>query len=227
MSSSVFNNPPWMDAYQRLLAAYDDGDDGESFHVLHHPGSEDSRPLLIWVHPGDAIEDADSFDPVDPDSEDGEDLYRNSLQCQGGMAQEVMDRMATHQVVVLHRYSSQWAFDFQKATPDYERAMLKAEEQPGTVILFGDDLEAAGSWLVQKMNTTKREVFLTGAYSDPRLGCVAAIGKAIEAAGCSSIQMSSWSPSEPGSRSGAWKPQDAAAPSEPPLPGIARRPPGP
>lgn len=118
------------------------------------------------------------------ESEDSEDLYAKTLQFQSGMGRGISSLVATHRVVILRRYSSEWAFDQGKADFDYASAMREVTAQSSTGLLFGDDLAAASAWLIAEMNTPNRSVFLTGAYSEPKQGCASAIGKAIERAGC-------------------------------------------
>lgn len=225
---SPVSDSSWRSAYAALIALDDDSAD---FHVLHPPAA-DTRPLLIWVHPGDAIEDEEGFeagvrslDGDEDEDEDEENLYQNSLDFQVQMAREIMARKDTHQVIVLHRMSSQWAFDEGHAEFDYQEALQHIEDLPTTVHLFGDDLDAAAAWIIEHMHTLCRpEVFMTGAYNDPEHGCVSAVGQAIEHAGTVDLKVSCWSPSEPGSMANGWRPAVRPAPMEPSLSSEPRRP---
>lgn len=204
----------WRSAYDALMA---EDDDSADFQVLNQHNA-DTRSLLIWVHPGDAIEDEESFETCDTttDDEDEENLYQNSCDFQVHMAREILARKNTHQVIVLHRISSQWAFDEGHAEFDYQNAMQQIEDLATTVHLFGDDLDKAAAWIIEHMHTPLRPaVFLTGAYNDVEHGCVAAIGQAIGQAGCVDLKVSSWSPSEPGSMAGGWRPTVYPEPASP------------
>lgn len=185
---------PWKADYLELLA-----EESGDFSVLASP-PPDARPLLIWVHPGDAVDDREAFD-----TREG---YERSLSHQRQMAAEIMDRMSGHQVVVLHRFSSDWAFEKKRAQPEYREAMTAVMQEPTTVVLFGDELPEVSDWLLAHQNVPARpSVFMTGAWSDPEYGCVTAVGKGLEAGGVRGIQLSTWSPSEPGSIEGQWQPQ--------------------
>lgn len=195
----------WPQALAQAIRDYEE-DDSATFRVLGTPDLTDGRPLLIWVHPGDAVEDKEGFDP--PDDEDDEDLYENTRQFQAMMSREILDRLDTHQVVVIHRYSDQYAFEEEQAQWDYQRAMADVGEEPSTVHLFGDDLAAASAWMVANLDVENRPVFMTGAYSHPDHGCLAAVGKALQAADAT-IEVSGWAPSEPGSVANIWTPSPA------------------
>lgn len=186
--------PTWKANYLDLLA-----EEGGDFSVLAAP-SPDDRPLLIWVHPGDAVDDREAFD-----TREG---HERSLNHQRQMAAEIMDRMRGHQVVVLHRFSSDWAFEKKRAQLAYREAMAAVTQDPTTVVLFGDDLPEVSDWLLAHQNVQARpSVFMTGAWSDPEYGCVATVGKGLEAGGVRGIELSAWSPSEPGSTEGQWQPR--------------------
>lgn len=188
------SQPSWKAGYLELLA-----EEGGDFSVLASP-PPDARPLLIWVHPGDAVDDREAFD-----TREG---YERSVSHQRQMAVEIMDRMSDHQVVVLHRFSSDWAFEKKRAQPTYREAMAAVTQDPTTVVLFGDDLPEVSDWLLAHQNVLGRpSVFMTGAWSDPEYGCVTTVGKGLEAGGVRGIQLSAWSPSEPGSVKGQWQPQ--------------------
>jgi hypothetical protein len=201
----------WSTALAQAICDYED-DDSADFRVLGTPDLNDARPLLIWIHPGDAVEDRDAFEEAE--TEEDEDLYENTRQFQARMGEEIERHMATHQVVVLHRYSDQYAFEDGQAQWSYSRAMEAVGDEESTVHLFGDDLPAAAAWMVKHLGVEDRPVFMTGAYSDPDNGCLAAVGKALEAAGAT-IEVSGWSPSEPGSVANIWKPQPPEPESEP------------
>lgn len=111
-------------------------------------------------------------------------------------------------VVVLHRYSSQFAFETPKrVSEDYFQAMAQCMADQRATMLFGDDLEAASAWLLEHLAPRERpEVFLTGAWSHPKYGCVAAVGKALHVAGVDRLRVSLSSPSDPGEATNVWQP---------------------
>lgn len=226
LSPAAKKPKPWRPAYNRCLK---NDDDSADFHVLSAPAATD-QPLLIWIHPGDAVEAEDAFDrpelsghQVDEDEDefedDIEDEYQNSLDFQNKMASEIYDKAATHQVIILHRQSDDWAFTRGYATHDYKQAMIDVEDLPSTVHLYGDDLKAASAWIIENMNTpTRPDIFMTGAYSDPKDGCMAFVGQEIEKSGVINMQATWSSPSSPGSSASGWHPKKKPVPEETPAP---------
>jgi hypothetical protein len=193
---------PWRARYEELL-----DEEGFDFEVLKAAPRSD-RPLLIWIHPGDAIEDREAFDRRED--------YENTRQFQARMAEEIEDLVLTHQVVVLHRESSGYAFDQEHAYPEYADALAMVEELSTTVLLYGDDLDQVSAWLIAELGANQRpQVFMTGAWSDPQHGCVAIVGQALDRAGAPVLRVSSWSPSEPGSIADVWQPEPKSVPPTP------------
>lgn len=178
--------------------------DGAVFRPLSAPAVDpaDPRPLLIWVHPGDACED-DS-----PDSR----IRRRSLELQAAMGAEVFARLDTHRVIVIQRQSSIHAFEpwTSKVDAEYAMAMGQCLADADTAQLWGDDLAAASAWILEN-KAEASQVFLTGAWRHPDWGCVTAVGQALQAAGLA-VEVSSSSPSEPGVMKGGWKPEASERP---------------
>ena len=177
--------------------AQKNNDDSAEFHVLQHGMAAVDRPLVVWVHPGDACE----FDT------DDEEVKAYSFDFQEGMAEELLG-MGQCDVVVLHRFSSEYAFENERRVDGgYYEAMAQVVQDERVSHLYGDDLDAASTWLLENMAVHGRpRVFLTGAWSHPDDGCVAAIGQALHAAGVTNMEVSPSSPSEPGSIENVWQP---------------------
>lgn len=156
----------------------------------------DTRPLLIWVHPGDACES--DF----PDA----DIREASFRLQEEMGQEILERLETHRIVVIQRQSTAFAFEpeeWRMADP-YLDAMGRILDREDTTWLWGDDLEKASSWILER-RAQAPEAFLTGAWSHPEWGCVTAVGEGLLEANLP-VKISPFSPSEPGTTLGAWRP---------------------
>ena len=178
--------------------------DGAVFKPLHAPAVDpkDTRPLLVWVHPGDACED-DS-----PDTR----IRRRSVELQAAMAAEIFERLETHRVIVIQRESSIYAFApwTSRVAFQYALAMGQCLSDSGTAQTWGDDLAAASAWILEN-KAEARQVFLTGAWRHPDWGCVTAVGQTLQAAGLA-VEVSSSSPSEPGVVKGGWKPEASERP---------------
>lgn len=178
--------------------------DGAVFKPLHIPGVEpsDTRPLLIWVHPGDACED---------DSPDAR-IRRRSIELQEAMGAEILARLETHRVIVIQRQSSIHAFApwTARVAPEYAMAMGQCLSDADVAQVWGDDLDAASTWILEN-KAQATEVFLTGAWRHPDWGCVTAVGRQLQAAGLT-VDVSNSSPSEPGVVRGGWKPEAAPRP---------------
>lgn len=199
--------PTWQ-AVSDLADAYEE-DDSMDFKVVHVGTVTPSLPLVIWVHPGDACES---------DCDD-EDIEEASKDLQHQMGRE-LEQFGPCDVVVLHRFSSQFAFESSNGVADtYHQAMCETLVDPRATHLFGDDLESASAWLLEHMAIQGRpDILLTGAWSDPEHGCVSAVGQALHAAGATTLHVSHFSPSEPGDSSNVWQPpapEPAAAPKRP------------
>lgn len=183
-------------AHWEKLAAADLSD--ADWLILADPIVEahDGRPLLVWVHPGDACES---------------DHPRASIQEQAWaleerMGKEILERLPTHRVVVVHRTSSAFAFEphAHRVAPAYANAMATVCQDPTTASLWGDDLDALAGWIADRRGAAPG-AFLTGAWNHPDHGCVSAVGQALLAQGWP-VTVSPHSPSEPGSVNNAWRP---------------------
>ncbi len=135
------------------------------------------RPLLVLVHPGDAIEA--NWRGL---GEVGPEVLRFSLACQTGMAEEIEEALADGwDAVVLHRGScSQFETDAARrhVCPALRDAIQSVHDRGH--VLHGDDLEAAADWISTRLSTALRPALrLSGAYSDPEHGCVTAVGRAL------------------------------------------------
>jgi hypothetical protein len=133
-----------------------------------------TRPLLVIVHPGDALEH-----PAGWDHKVYAEVLAQSIANQRGMAVEIVWKAATHDVVIVHRMSSADLSPSKTLSwvdPDYRRAIQRASAD--AVMLYGDDTERLADWLTEHAGLEHRaEVFLTGAYSDAVYGCVTDIGQ--------------------------------------------------
>lgn len=185
------------DLWEKVLEMARRDDDGAEFMVLQEGEVSVDRPLVLWIHPGDACE----FDA------DDEEIRDFSFECQGGMAEELLS-MGECDIVVLHRVSSDYAFEnARRVDAGCYEAMAQLINDERTTHLYGDDLNADSAWVLEHMRTHNRpRVFLTGAWSDPVYGCVAAVGQALHAAGVTNMDVSQSSPSEPGSTENVWQP---------------------
>lgn len=182
-------------------------EEGMQFLVLFFDQLTDDRPIVLWVHPGDACEhDADD-----------EEVRNNAHDFEHYMGEEIMEKYETHRIVVLHRQSTPYAFmpGTNRVADAYWEAMTDSISDNDSVHLWGDDLEKAAQWVIKKFPKAP-SFFLTGAWSDPQYGCVTAMGKSLLKAN-KEVEVSSWSPSEPGSVADTWRPEhekEAAAKAE-------------
>ena len=215
-----FNGEAWKTALDEAIDKDEAG--GGGFRVLSSATARDTRPVLLWVHPGDAVEDQSVFD----DSETGEELYRNSRDFQDEMGDFACRRLGASQVVILHRASDRYAFEDEEAEPVYQEAMEKACGDASTLHLFGDDLDAAARWLVEHLGEGRDvdglAVCLIGAYGHSEHGCLAFIGQRLGAAGAG-VKVHPCVPSGPGAREGAWQPNRQAV-ADTAQPGGRRKP---
>lgn len=196
-----FGSLPWKAALDAAVHA----DDGGGFRVLSPEVVRDLRPVLLWIHPGDAVEDAGAF----ACTEGGEDLHQNSRDFQDAMGEAACGQIGKRQTVILHRLSDGYAFDDEMAEAVYQEAMEKACAEASTLHLFGDDLDAAADWLIANLGGADGiaglPIYMIGAYSHPEHGCLAHVGQRLEAAGAQ-VEVHPCSPSEPGSCADAWVP---------------------
>lgn len=137
------------------------------------------RPLLIIVHPGDALEAC-----WRGYGKKSKAVREQSVACQEGMASEIWDAILDKcDIVVLHRRSS-GQFEADRGARHVSTFMRDALEQVhnrGTV-LYAEDLDAAVTWMDENLGIAGRPgIRLMGAYADPDHGCVTAVGKGVEA----------------------------------------------
>jgi hypothetical protein len=143
------------------------------------PEQASRRPLLVIVHPGDAIEAEWRGYGCH-----GGDVLRQSMACQDGMGAEIRALLDDGwDAAVLHRRSC-GQFHSGKGARHVSgvlRAALEGVHRRGAV-LYGDDTDAAVTWLDGHMGLRQRPaIHLTGAYADPGTGCVTATGQGIVA----------------------------------------------
>lgn len=194
-------HPLWRAVSDRVAREEAGEVDGMALAVLQAGQVTPGLPLILWVHPGDACESDH------PDEGVGERSYA----LQGGMGEELL-AMGACDLVVLHRLSSRFAFeDSQRVETPYYEAMVQAMDGRVTH-LYGDDLDAAAAWVLEHLAPHGRpDVLLTGAWSHPTHGCVAAVGQALETAGVAPLRVSQHSPSDPGSVAQVWQPAAPAS----------------
>jgi len=152
--------------------------DFDGFKVIHQRNDwrEDAlRPLLVVVHPGDAIERACDW----ADKAVGAKVEAFSKANQAGMAKEILNKLETHDVIVLHRLSSSYLHE-PGAIRDYCEVMDQCDAVG--LVLYGDDLESASAWISTNVPGCMDkciDVFMTGAYAASEYGCITAVGKAL------------------------------------------------
>jgi hypothetical protein len=196
--SNMGDTPVW----EKIVALAENEEDEPDFEILETGSNSNDRPLVIWVHPGDACEH---------DCDDQE-IAEASFDLQQGMGNELIG-FSECDLVVLHRVSSQYAFEaWHRVHPTYYTAMSQAMEGPGATHLYGDDLEKASAWIIGHMDLMGHpDILLTGAWSHPEHGCVAVVGQALHAASAPGVRLSRSSPSEPGDDSNIWQPETPVA----------------
>lgn len=202
----------WRASVRAANAVYEEG----GFAVCANPvtAPDPDRPLLIIIHPGDAIEDGFGFGC----SEQAQQVIQYGRENTLGMAPEITGKLQDHDVVVLHRLSSVDTImrpDFgmsavEAAILPYQKACLLASDV-GTV-LYGDDLDNCAKWLVRNMDVTRRpHIFMTGAYSTAEVGCITAVGAALVKAGCRSLTVSEYAPPDNCGDAPRWDADEAIA----------------
>lgn len=175
-----------------LEARYDRDED--DFDVISHREQRHSkeRPLVIIIHPGDAIEPNVGWG----DQAAYKRVRKFSRTNQAGMARELSDWRRTHDadIAVLHRESSCELVPGEDCDDEYELEVTDAHSR-GSVV-FGDDLQKAADWMIANLHIADRpHIFLTGAYSEVDYGCLTFIGRKIEAVvGPDRISVSKFSP---------------------------------
>ena len=172
-------------------------EDEDEFQVLKAgPSPRTELPLIVLVHPGDAVEAT------------GPAVVKvYSRGCQTGMAAEISDLLAAGaDAVVLHRVSSHYSIGGSNdCTADYRHA-IEAIHRAGTV-LYGDDLPTAAAWIEENLLASRRPlVVMSGAWAHHEWGCVTEVGKALEAAGATAV-LSEHASICPGGDEERWEPR--------------------
>lgn len=157
-------------------------EDDADFRVLATDESADAaRPLLIVVHPGDAVQKrADVQHSSDP-----EGILAYSRSCQEAMGSE-LSRLDYDKwnVVLIHRFSSSYSFANDNDLDFTFSDEIGDLDGDSATILWGDDLKAAAQYLITELKASERPlVVVTGAWSDADWGCVTTVGRQLEAAG--------------------------------------------
>lgn len=189
-------------------------DEDPPFEVIKHPErwrETSAAPLLIVIHPGDALEFITDWS----DREVGRGVVALSQANQAGMASEIKDKLQTHDALVLHRSSSTY-LQAGGTHPEYRQAITDVERKGA--LLYGDDLDAAASWIIEHAKAAGAPaIHMTGAYADAESGCITAVGKAIQAAVPSvPITVSASSPTDNCNHAPRWNP--AITPTKAPRP---------
>lgn len=195
-----------VDVWQEVTTLAEDDEGGEDeMHVISVAKINVDLPLLILVHPGDAVERK---------SECGEKIFQNCRDFQAGMANSILARAGTHDLVVLHRVSSQYAIADGGDCLHFYSDVVDLINDFGTS-LYGDGLDDVSTWIEENLKASKRpHVYLVGAFSEPKYGCLAHIGKCLLAFGAN-IEVDPNSPSEPGNVTDQWRPEPVTKTTEP------------
>ncbi len=187
-----------------LLYDFSSKNDDVSFRVLDAGRAGDPTvPLIIVVHPGDAVEK--------PDDVHGEpnarEILEHSWHCQDKMGIEIAEMLdAGADCAVLHRFSSGYSFVNDVNVADaYFPAIARIHGEGGS-LLWGDDLETAAAWINEYLEPAMRpRILLTGAWSDAQFGCVAHLAQLLENRNAR-IDVSTHSPTQPGGGGTPWSP---------------------
>lgn len=186
--------------------------EGADFAVIHHPGpSDSSRPLFVLIHPGDLVQLPYAWGS-DAEAEAALSFWAHTGSGTLGEMRKALRE--GHDIALLHRSSS-----IELAYPEHrmglEAKLWKAFSpvHSAHTTLFGDDLETAASWMIRAFDIANRpSIHLAGAYSDPKHGCVTAIGEAFLDAmggdGPARLTVSPFSPPTNGPGL-AWRPDGA------------------
>lgn len=178
------------------------------FEVVRHDAqwrADPRRPLLVLVHPGDALEFVSDWD----DREVGRAVAAKAMLNQAGMGREIAERLHSHDVAVLHRCSSEYLRDLEV---DQTYARMTAACNKAGAVLFGDDLQQAAAWLLDHAQLGAHStVFMSGAYAELKYGCITALGKTLQAAVKGiTIRVSSFAPTSNFVEEPRWDPSATA-----------------
>ncbi len=162
-----------------LRHAEECGGEANDFHAVDEIVSDANRPLYVLVHPGDVVQSDN--DVAFSDNAKGIQDYSRS--CQAGIENDV-ERLQRYgwDLAVLHRFSSSYAFGVSGCIQEYTEAVDTIHEVG--LVLFGDNLREAADYLIAEMDAVSRPAIqLSGAWSEDRTGCIAALGQMLEEAG--------------------------------------------
>ncbi|MDD2765739.1 MAG: hypothetical protein PHE83_17390 [Opitutaceae bacterium] len=146
--------------------------DAESpgFHILARRQGDLSRPLLVVVHPGDITETSSAPQMI----------AARSSRFQRQLAQTITDWPG--EVAILHRFS---CYEIAGRTPRTAAELctaIEAAHHRAVVVAYGDDLPAFATLLGERARNRPR-FLITGAYRDPRHGCVDTVADLLTRAG--------------------------------------------
>lgn len=154
----------------------------DAFLVLSHEASDHdpAKPLVVVVHPGDMVEVRQGWG-----ADDWREVLRKNLDSQRGTAADLARwREEGADVVLLHRSSCSQLADGVAGSVYACDALvdeIAAAREAGT-ILYGDQLEEAGKWMLEHLHIERRPaIYMAGAYADAESGCLTAIGQMLEA----------------------------------------------
>lgn len=193
------------------LAQRDDND----FLVLRVPDAvAPSKPLYILIHPGDAVQKHDDLESCEDDVH--EQIFEYSQSCQSTMGSELLGLDTdVWDVAILHRQSTAYTFCNQvDIDDDYYDAIHQLNADENAAILYGDDLDAASTFLLDTMRAKDRPlVVIAGAWSHVNGGCVELVGKRLDAAGVA-LKSSRGTCISPDGAEEEWLPQGGRAEPE-------------
>jgi hypothetical protein len=187
------------------LARLDDGNDHFSIqHLAKNSRSMDAvRPLIVIVHPGDAIQDPAGY------SHGYAEVKAYSFACQQGMADDLRAWLKDDtDIVILHRTScAQLSKRGDWINENYRSAIKEARLR--ALILFGDDIpEVVKTLQTRAFASQRHDIRLIGAYNDPETGCVSGIGQRLEVfCPSGSIRISEYCVTGNGPGNPAWIPK--------------------
>ena len=194
-----------IDVWEEVERLARSGDDSATLEVIAESDVvRPNLPLIVLVHPGDAVDKPD--DVYSEPRDVREAILGYSMQCQGDMGADI-NRLLTRgaDAVVLHRQSSHYSFVNQVNVDDGYLGAIERIHDDGA-ILYGDALDEAAAWVAEEMEASKRPfVLIAGAWSQAEWGCVTGVGKALEALGAK-VLLSHGTSIAPGGDDKAWTP---------------------
>lgn len=196
-----------------VLRALDDRDEGAaSFDVIRYPGPSDpARPLFVLIHPGDLFQIPYGWGS-DAEGRAAQEFWVHTGT--GTLSEMRKALRKKHDIALLHRSSSlEFAYPERRMglAASFWKAFSPVHRHHTT--LWGDDLDIASAWMIEAFDVAHRPaIHLAGAYSDPKHGCVSAVGNAFLRAmgetGPERLTVSPFSPPDNGPGL-AWRPDGA------------------